>query len=74
MHLEDKEKLEEINAIVHPEVYKHFKSWVQKQKAKYVLQESAIIFENNKQDLFDAIIREKGSISIKEVAMRLSKY
>jgi len=53
---QDKEKLEEINAIVHPEVYKHFKSWVQKQKAKYVLQESAIIFENNKQDLFDAII------------------
>ncbi len=52
----DKEKLAEINAIVHPEVDRHFKSWVQKQNAPYVLQENAIIFENTKQDAFDALI------------------
>jgi dephospho-CoA kinase len=61
----DKEKLVKINAIVHPEVEKHFQSWVRKQKAQYVLQENAIIFENNKQDLFDAIITVSAPAEVK---------
>lgn len=61
----DKEKLVKINAIVHPEVEKHFQTWVQKQKAQYVLQENAIIFENNKQDHFDAIITVSAPAELK---------
>ncbi len=52
----DKEKLQIINAIVHPEVDKHFKNWVSKQKGIFVIQENAILFESNKQDSFDYII------------------
>jgi dephospho-CoA kinase len=52
----DKNKLNKLNKIVHPEVNKHFMDWVKKQNAAYVIQENAIIFENNNQDEFDFII------------------
>ncbi len=52
----DKKKLQKINAIVHPEVDKHFKNWVTYQKGDFVIQENAILFESNKQDNFDYII------------------
>lgn len=48
--------LEKINAIVHPKVASHFKRWVNKQKAPYVLKESAILFENNSYINCDYII------------------
>ena len=50
------EKLKVINTIVHPEVIKHFEKWVLKQKAPYVIQENAIIFENEQASRFDKII------------------
>ncbi len=52
----DKQKLETINAIVHPEVDRHFKQWVSNQKTKIVMQENAILFESGKEDRFDVII------------------
>ncbi|MCF6296671.1 MAG: dephospho-CoA kinase [Flavobacteriaceae bacterium] len=52
----DKEKLLKINAIVHPEVKKHFKKWVKKQNVHYVIQEHPLLFENKMQDNFDRII------------------
>jgi len=51
-----KERLSIINSIVHPEVESHFKAWVKTQHAPYVIQESALIFENKKQNDFDIII------------------
>lgn len=39
--------LQEMNAIVHPKVGKHFKKWAEKQSAPYVIKEAAILFENN---------------------------
>lgn len=42
----DKRLLDELNQIVHPEVAKHFKNWLKKQKAPYVIKEAAILFEN----------------------------
>ena len=48
--------LEQLNAIVHPAVRAHFLEWAKKQNAPYVIQESAIIFENNNQDFYDYII------------------
>lgn len=42
----DKELLSKANAIIHPEVGKHFKEWVAKQKSVYVIKEAAILFES----------------------------
>jgi len=52
----DKKLLEELNSIVHPAVRKHFKSWVKEQTASYVIQEAAIIFEQESQDFYDKIV------------------
>ena len=52
----DEKKLQKLNAIVHPEVERHFDSWVKSQNSKYVIQENAIIFENNNQSKFDKMI------------------
>lgn len=53
---ENKNLLKELNSIVHPAVRKHFVKWIKKQKAPYVVQETAIIFENSGQDFYDKII------------------
>jgi len=52
----NKEKLKQLNAIVHPEVKNDFKRWLMSQDAPYVLQENPLIFENNNQGDFDLII------------------
>jgi dephospho-CoA kinase len=53
---ENRELLNRLNAIVHPEVRKDFLKWAKKQKSPYVIQESAIIFENGLQDFYDKIV------------------
>lgn len=41
----DPEKLEALNAIVHPQVAAHFDRWKEKQDSDYVIYEAAILFE-----------------------------
>ena len=53
---ENKELLGRLNGIVHPVVRKDFLKWTKKQKSPYVIQESAIIFENGLQDFYDKIV------------------
>ena len=48
--------LQKLNAIVHPAVREHFLGWVAEQTAPYVIQETALIFENNAQDKYDRTI------------------
>ena len=48
--------LKKINAIVHPYVADEFNSWIKEQDSKYIIYESAIIFENQAEDFFDKII------------------
>lgn len=48
--------LKHLNGIVHPEVKSHFSKWLKRQNTKYVIKESALIFENNMQNQFDFII------------------
>ena len=48
--------LEKMNAIVHPKVASHFKRWVKRQNAPYVIKEAAIIFEIKKETEYDFII------------------
>ena len=52
----DETLLDKINSIVHPQVAKEFNQWLLNQKSKYIIYESAIIFENNSEDVFDKII------------------
>lgn len=52
----DKKLLKKLNSIVHPAVRKHFKLWAKEQKARYVIQEVAIIFEQKNQEFYDKII------------------
>lgn len=52
----DKALLMQMNAIVHPKVASHFKRWLKKQNAPYIIKEVAILFENNSQANFDYII------------------
>lgn len=42
----DREKLEQLNAIIHPAVARHFESWKEEQVAPYVIYEAAILFES----------------------------
>lgn len=52
----DKDLLEKLNQIVHPQVEKHFKTWTNHQEAPYIIYEAAILFENNAQDKCDYTI------------------
>ncbi|WP_423819122.1 dephospho-CoA kinase [Salinimicrobium sp. TIG7-5_MAKvit] len=42
----DRGKLEQLNAIIHPAVARHFESWKEEQVAPYVIYEAAILFES----------------------------
>lgn len=46
----------EVNALVHPAVYRAYESWKQKQDAKLVFNESALLFETGSYKRFDATI------------------
>lgn len=39
-------KLEKLNSLVHPQVFKEMDSWSNKQKSPYVLKEAALLFES----------------------------
>ena len=58
-----KDRLKTINSIVHPAVGHDFIQWANKQEAPFVIQESALIFENDKADLFDRIINVTASLT-----------
>jgi len=52
----DKSLLKKVNALVHPAVKEDFFNWAENQKASYVLEESAIIYENKLTPNFDKVI------------------
>lgn len=53
----NKEKLEVLNSIVHPEVRRDFQEFIKLNKNKvYILYESAILFESNSQHQFNFVI------------------
>jgi len=52
----NKTLLSKMNTIVHPKVASHFKRWLKKQDASYVIKEVAIIFENKLENQYDYII------------------
>ncbi|AMC10376.1 dephospho-CoA kinase [Lutibacter profundi] len=52
----DKNKLEELNKLVHPKVQEHFAEFVKKCKTNLVIYESAILFESGSSKMCDLII------------------
>lgn len=82
---QQKEMLKSLNEIVHPRVHEHFQEFVKEQNAPYVIYESAIIFENKRESLFDKIITvsallekrvqrvvERDGITIEDVKARIA--
>ena len=62
----DKEKLSILNAIVHPEVKKHFQDFIKKNIDKtYIIYENAILFENGSNLLCDYIITVYANVNTK---------
>ncbi|SMC88535.1 dephospho-CoA kinase [Moheibacter sediminis] len=53
---ENKDLLEQLNQIVHPEVFKDFKNWIQSQNAPFIVKEAAILFESGSYNDCDYII------------------
>lgn len=53
---ENKDLLEQLNQIVHPEVFKDFKIWIQNQTAPFVVKEAAILFESGSYHNCDYIV------------------
>jgi len=51
-----KEKLNQLNSIVHPAVANHFKNWHKQQNSVFVIKESAILFETKGNKYCDSII------------------
>ena len=68
----DKEKLEALNAAVHPKLHEHFKCFVKKSKADFVMYEAAILFESGGDKLCDYIITVTAEFEdrIKRVMLR----
>ena len=52
----DADLLTKLNGIVHPKVRKDFLKWTKKQNTPYVIQETALLFENKSQKLYDKVI------------------
>ncbi len=52
----DTQLLQKLNAIVHPAVREDFLNWASELKNPYVIQETALIFENRMQDFYDVTI------------------
>lgn len=61
----NKKALLKLNAIVHPMVKNHFKKWVELQNTPYIIQEHPLLFENNSQKDYDAIIFVSAPIDLR---------
>lgn len=62
----NKEKLAKLNAIVHPEVKKHFQEFVKNNsKKQYIIYENAILFESKSYLICDLIITVFTDVNIK---------
>lgn len=68
----NKPYLEQMNAIVHPKVARHFMRWLTKQKSPYVIKESAILFESGsyKQCNLIILVTAPKEIRVKRLLLR----
>ncbi|MEM0576792.1 dephospho-CoA kinase [Flavobacterium polysaccharolyticum] len=60
------EKLQQLNAIVHPAVAQHFKTWLSNyQQSPFIIYESAILFESGGDQKCDKIITVTAPVAIR---------
>ena len=52
----DAKLLEQVNAVIHPEIARHFKAWMSRQTTNFVVLESAILFESGFNHFVDICI------------------
>jgi len=52
----DKQKLELLNALVHPATIRDSNRWMEEQRSPYAIKEAALIFESGSQDQLDYVI------------------
>lgn len=82
----DQEKLQALNALVHPEVFKDFDDWKAKQTSEIIMKEAAILFESGSYQECDIILTvsapeeirilrtmERDQLSREKVLERISK-
>ncbi len=56
MVFRDNSRLKQLNTIIHPRVMANYQVWKTRQQAPYTLFESAILYEQHLESLFDAVI------------------
>ena len=61
----NKNKLSVLNNIIHPHVMHRFDEWAGNQNAKYIIKESAILFESNTYQKLDKIIVIKSPLELR---------
>ncbi len=61
----DKEKLKQLNALVHPFTIQNGVNWMNAQTTPYAIKEAALIFESGSQNEFDCIIGVFAPVSIR---------
>lgn len=62
---ENPEQLQKVNAIIHPEVNRHFNEWVEKQQTQACAIESAILFESGFDQIVDKTLMVYAPIEIR---------
>ena len=65
---QNRDLLNQLNALVHPAVARDFKSWLSAQQAPYIVKEAAIIFEIGSEDTYDHVV-----LVIADEATRLAR-
>ena len=62
---DDKSKLHNLNKIIHPCVLQKFNEWAIQQTKKYIIKESALLFESGTYKMLDKIILVKAPIHLR---------
>ena len=61
----DQQKTELLNSLVHPATIKDAIAWMEKQNARYVIKEAALIFESGSNQFLDFVIGVKSPLSLR---------
>jgi dephospho-CoA kinase len=61
----DPNKIELLNSLVHPATIKDAITWMEKQKAPYLIKEAALIFESGSDKFLDVIIGVRSPLSLR---------
>ncbi|MEQ8243674.1 dephospho-CoA kinase [Fulvivirga sp.] len=61
----NKQELEVLNGIIHPEVGKDYKAWVKSQSSDYVIKEAALMFESGSYKVLDKVINVTAPIPLR---------